>query len=62
MFFIDEYKTKYVSVGYYTARDYQHLLELSAIRRGGSSNSLARASPETSTPLRLFELHTPYAI
>ena len=36
MFFINEDKTKYVSVGYYPARDYQPLVEFGAIRRGGS--------------------------
>jgi len=36
MFFINEDKTKYVSVGYYPARDYQPLVEFGAIRRGVS--------------------------
>jgi len=36
MFFINEDKTKYVSVGYYPARDYQPLMYFGAIRRGGS--------------------------
>ena len=36
MFFVNEDKTKYVSVGYYPARDYQPLVEFGAIRRGGS--------------------------
>jgi len=34
MFFINEEKTKYVSLGYYPARDYQPLVEFGAIRRG----------------------------
>ena len=34
--FINEDKTKYVSVGFYPARDYQPLVEFGAIRRGGS--------------------------
>jgi len=38
MFFINEDKTKYVSVGYYSARDYQPLVEFGAIRRGGSKS------------------------
>jgi len=38
MFFINEDKTKYVSVGYYPARDYQPLVEFGAIRRGGSKS------------------------
>jgi len=36
MFFINDDKTNYVSVGYYPARDYQPLVEFGAIRRGGS--------------------------
>jgi len=36
MFFINEDMTKYLSVGYYTARDYQPLAEFCAIRRRGS--------------------------
>jgi len=36
MFFINEDKTMYVSVGYYPARDYQTLVEFGAMRRGGS--------------------------
>ena len=36
MFFVNEDKTNYVSVGYYPARDYQPLMEFGAIRRGGS--------------------------
>jgi len=38
MFFINEDKTKYVSVGYYPARGYQNLVEFCAIRRGGSKS------------------------
>ena len=38
MFFINEDKTKYVSVGFYPARDYQSLVEFGAIRRGGSKS------------------------
>jgi len=38
MFFINEDKTKYRSVGYYPARDYQPLVEFGAIRRGGSKS------------------------
>ena len=34
MFFINEDKTKYVSVGFYPSRDYQTLVEFSAIQRG----------------------------
>jgi hypothetical protein len=36
IFFIDGDKTKYVSVGFYPARDYQPLVEFGAVRRGGS--------------------------
>jgi hypothetical protein len=35
-FFIDGDKTKYVSVGFYPARDYQTLVEFGAVRRGVS--------------------------
>ena len=38
MFFINEDKTKYVSVGFYPASDYQHLVEFGAIRSGGSQS------------------------
>ena len=38
MFFKNEDKTKYVSVGFYPARDYQPLVEFGAIRRGGSKS------------------------
>jgi len=38
MFFINEDKTKYMSVGLYRARDYQPLVEFGAIRRGGSKS------------------------
>jgi len=36
IFFVNEDKIKYVSVGYYPARDYQPVVEFGAIRRGGS--------------------------
>jgi len=45
MFFINEDETKYVSVGFYPARDYQPLVEFGAIRRGGS-NSLILADEQ----------------
>jgi len=38
MVFINEDKTKYMSVGYYSARDYQPLVEFGAIRRHGSKS------------------------
>ena len=38
MFFINEDKTKYMSVGFYLARDYQPLVEFGAIRREGSKS------------------------
>ena len=38
MFFINDDRTKYMSVGYYPARDYQPLVEFGAIRRGGSKS------------------------
>jgi len=38
MFFINEDKTKYMSVGFYPARDYQLLVEFGAIRRGESKS------------------------
>jgi len=37
-FSINEDKPKYMSVGYYPARDYQPLVEFGAIRRGGSKS------------------------
>ena len=40
MFCFNEDKTKYVSVVFYPARDYQPLVELGAIRRGGSKSLL----------------------
>ena len=36
LFFINSDSTKYVSVGFYPARDYQPLVEFGAIRSGGS--------------------------
>jgi len=38
LFFINEDKTKYVSVGYYPARYYQPLVEFGIIRMGGSKS------------------------
>ena len=38
IFFIKKDKTKYMSVGFYTALDYQPLVEFGAIRRGGSKS------------------------
>jgi len=38
MFFINEDKIKYMSVGFYPARDNQPLLEFRANRRGGSKS------------------------
>jgi len=38
MFFIFEDKTKYMSAGFYPARDYQPLVEFGAILRGGSKS------------------------
>jgi len=38
MFFINEDETKYVSVGFYPARDYQTLVEFGDIRQGGSKS------------------------
>jgi len=35
MFFLNEDKSTYVSVGFYRARDYQPLVEFGAMRRGG---------------------------
>jgi len=42
LFFINYDRTKYVSVGFYPARDYQPLVEFSAIRRGGSKTILLK--------------------
>ena len=38
LFFINGDKTKYVSVGFYPARDYQPLVEFCVIRWGGSKS------------------------
>ena len=38
LFFINSDRTKYVSVGFYRARDYQPPLEFGAIRSGGSKS------------------------
>jgi len=38
MLFINEDKTKYMSVCFYLERDYQPLVEFGAIRRGGSKS------------------------
>ena len=38
LFFINEDKTKYVSLGFYNARDFHPLEEFGAIRRGGSKS------------------------
>jgi hypothetical protein len=40
LFFINENRTKYVSVGFYPARDYLPLAEFSAVRRGGGPKTL----------------------
>jgi len=45
LFFINEDKKNYVSLGYYPARDYQPLVEFGAIRRGGS-NSLIHSDEQ----------------
>ena len=47
MFFINEDKTKYVSVGYYPARDYKPLVEFGAIRRGGSKSLILSDKQDT---------------
>jgi len=38
IFFINEDKTKYMSVGFYPARDYQPPVEFGAFRKGGSKS------------------------
>jgi len=48
LFYINEEKNKYVSVGFYPARDYQSLVEFGAIRRGGSK-SLILADEQVDT-------------
>jgi len=48
MLFINENKTKYVSIIFYPARDYQPLVEFGAIRRGGS-NSLILTDEKVAT-------------
>jgi len=40
LFFINEDRTKYVSVGFYVARDYLPLFEFGVLRRAGGSKTL----------------------
>ena len=40
LFFINEDRTKYVSVGFYPARDYLPLVEFGVLRRGGGPKTL----------------------
>jgi len=40
LFFINEDRTKYVSVGFYPARDYLRLVEFGVVRRGGAPKTL----------------------
>ena len=40
LFFINEDRTKYVSVGFYPARDYLPLVEFGVVRRGGGPKTL----------------------
>jgi len=40
LFFINEGRTKYVSVGFYPARDYLPLVEFGVLRRAGGSKTL----------------------
>jgi hypothetical protein len=40
LFFINEDRTKYVSLGFYPARDYLPLVEFGVIRRGGGPKTL----------------------
>ena len=40
LFFINDDRTNYVSVGFYPTRDYQPLVEFGAIRRGGSKSTI----------------------
>jgi hypothetical protein len=40
LFFINEDRTKYVSVGFYPARDYLPLVEFGVVRSGGGPKTL----------------------
>ena len=40
LFFINEDRTKYVSVGFYPARDYLTLVEFGVVRRGGGPKTI----------------------
>ena len=40
LFFINEDRTKYVSVGFYPARDYLPLIEFGILRRAGGPKTL----------------------
>jgi len=42
LFFINSGRTKYVSVGFYPAQNYQPLAEFGAIRRGGSKSIILK--------------------
>jgi len=42
LFFINSNRTKYISVCFYPARDYQPLVDFGAIRRGGSNSILLK--------------------
>ena len=42
LFFINSDRTKYVSVGFYPARDYQPMVEFGAIRRGESKSIILK--------------------
>ena len=42
LFFINSDRIKYVSVGFYPARDYQTLVEFGAIQRGGSKSNVLK--------------------
>ena len=48
LFYTNEDKTKYVSVGFYPARDYQPQMEFGSIRKGGS-NSLILTDDQVAT-------------
>ena len=40
LFFINEFRTKYVSVGFYLTRDYLPLVEYAVLRRAGGPKTL----------------------
>jgi len=56
MLFINKDKTKYMSVGFYPARDYQPLVEFGATRRGGCKSLILTDEQVTALADCLLEI------